>query len=35
MSLRPVVILLAIAVLAVPAVSAQKTVLYEHFTAVW
>jgi hypothetical protein len=32
---RSLAAMLLIALLALPALGAQKTVLYEHFTAVW
>jgi len=35
MARRPVAAMLLIALLALPALGAQKTVLYEHFTASW
>ena len=35
MARRPIAAMLLIALLALPALGAQKTVLYEHFTASW
>ncbi len=35
MAYRPVAATLLLALLALPALGAQKTVLYEHFTASW
>ena len=32
---RSIAVMLLIAMLALPALGAQKTVLYEHFTASW
>ena len=35
MARRPIAAMLLIALLALPALGAQKTVLYEHYTASW
>lgn len=35
MARRPIAAILLIALLALPSLGAQKTVLYEHFTASW